>query len=403
MTSTSCNYCTLTESELIEMNISLVRSPNKRHRICTNCASKISIHAMKDKNFNKSPLSPDLDSFSPLSIFNHINKSVLFQDDAVKCVSLSLYQHIQRVNGSYDGKTATVSKSNVLLAGPSGSGKTAIIKTIKGMFDFPIIETNANSITSSGYSGRDSSDIIYELFVASGEDLELTEKGIIFIDEIDKIKKSNTDNDVNGIAVQESLLKIIEGTSVHLNYPEKDIDLFVDTTNILFICAGTFSGINKIHNMKNACQTIGFGSETKTKESEFDYSKLDFSDYVEYGFIEEFLGRLPILGYLAKLTKDQYKEMLIKPKDSLFSQISVLFENENSTFNYTEAAMDELAIQAMKKNLGARGAKNILSKAINNKLFEISSNAESVNLTLDFFDENFIVLENTEDKLRLVI
>lgn len=403
MTSTKCNYCTLTESELIEMNISLVRSPNNRHRICTNCASKISIHAMKDKNFNQSPLSPDLDSFSPLSIFNHINEFVLFQDDAVKCVSLSLYQHIQRVNGHYDGKTAVVSKSNVLLAGPSGSGKTAIIKTIKGMFDFPIIETNANSITSSGYSGRDASDIIYELFVESGEDLELTEKGIIFIDEIDKIKKSSSDNDVNGVAVQESLLKIIEGTSVHLNYPEKDIDLFVDTTNILFICAGTFSGISEIHNNKNSGQTIGFGSETKRKESDFDYSKLDFSDYVSYGFIEEFLGRLPILGYLSKLTKDEYKEMLVTPKDSLFAQISVLFENENSTLEYTEAAMDALAIQSMKKNLGARGAKNILAKEINNKLFEISSNNENVYLTLDFKDEKFIIIESQENKLSSVI
>lgn len=403
MPATNCHFCSKTEEELVEKNVSLIRSPNKRHRICQDCANKVSLFSLTQNSTHTDPLSADLSLFTPRSIFEHLGQSIMFQENALKAVSLAVYQHIQRISGNYNAKDSKVSKNNVLLFGSSGTGKTAIIKEIESMVDLPIIEANANSITSSGYVGRDATDIIFDLYKESGEDVESTEKGIVFIDEIDKIKMTESGGkDVNGGGVQEALLKLMEGTKVHLYNVEKDIDVYIDTTNILFICAGAFAGISEINSKRSIKQSIGFGSTLKSDPTDFDYTKLDYIDFVEYGFMEEFLGRLSILAPLVKLTLEQYKIMLVKPKNSLFSQIKVLFENENSTFSWTENALEELSKQAMKKNLGARGARNIISKAIDDKLFDISSDNESVDVVLDL-DGDKLVLNSITTKAKLSV
>lgn len=403
MTSITCHFCEKSESELFDMNTSVIRSPNRKHRICQNCANKISLFSIQESSKNSNNINYNLNDLTPLDIFNKISEFVLFQDDAVKCVSLATYQHIQRILGKYDGKNAVISKSNVLLAGPSGTGKTAIIKTIKNMFDFPVIETNANSITANGYHGGDVSDLIYKLYIESGEDLESTERGIIFVDEIDKIKEcGGSDKDVNGSSVQESLLKIIEGTDVHLDYPDREIDVFVDTTNILFICAGAFSGIDEVYRKRTSQHSIGFGKPLQEPKENFDYSKLEIEDFSEYGFIDEFLGRLPVLAFLTKLTHDQYKEMLVKPTNSLFSQLDVLFNNEESSFSYSDRALDELVKQSMKKKLGARGAKNILSNIIDDQLFNISSSPQQSAVILDYIDDKFLITKEPLNKVSIV-
>lgn len=400
----NCHFCERITSELSEAGHDIILSPNKKHRICQDCAAKITMITSSDTSQKTTPniLCPDLDSFTPQSIFNILDEYVMCQDHAKKTISLSMYQHLQRINGNYNVDQTKVSKSNILLTGPSGTGKTLIIDTLEKHIKLPFVSQNANSFSSTGYSGRDVSDILYDLYVEAGEDLEFAEQGIVFIDEIDKIRISGQGMDVNGAGVQQSLLKIMEGSSVHISNSENDIDLYIDTTNILFICAGAFSGIKDIVLKRLNTQTMGFASKLKDNDdSSFDYSLISHQDLVKYGFMEEFLGRLPVLTHLVELDEDQFSKMLTEPKNSLIKQYEAIFKNEGTKLSISQNGLSELVKQSIKCKLGARGARNIMSQALNDELFSLASGKDVSHLILDFNGSEFIITYE-ENELRLV-
>lgn len=395
---TKCSFCKKTSSYLNQYNYRVIKAPNLNFHICDNCAAKITLTSdlFDEKNSLKIKSKIDInEEISPQKIFNYLNQYVMHQDKAKKTLSLSAYQHFKRVSGDYRYDDVDVSKSNIMLIGQSGSGKTLLVdKMSEILTEIPFLSVNANSYTSEGYKGLSVNDMIRDLYFLSGEDIDATESGIIFIDEIDKIAGLNKDEGVNTINVQQSLLKIIEGTIVNL----EEINVSINTRDILFICAGAFDSIeDTVKNRKNDSK-IGFFNTNLDSSDNFDYSLIKHVDIKKYGFIDEFLGRFPILVPLEKFNVNQYYEMLTIPKNNLIDQIKLLFKEENSNIIFSDSSLLLLAEKSSALMLGARGAKTIFMPIIENVLFEISGKNTSYSVYVDNVDGEFsISFENTNN------
>ncbi len=348
--------------------------------ICDYCVDKANLVISEN---NKSNNKNDFELKKPKEIKNYLDQHIIGQEDAKKIVSVAVYNHFNRINNKDINTDVTLEKSNILLVGSTGTGKTLLARTLSEYLQVPFAIADATVLTEAGYVGEDVENILVRLYQSADCDVAKTEMGIIYIDEIDKIAKKNANTsitrDVSGEGVQQSLLKILEGTEAHIppkggrKHPEQPL-VKINTSNILFICGGAFQNLDKIISKRKNKNSIGF-SEQNNQESikVSDFSDLQPEDLVQFGFIPELIGRLPIIGSLDYLTKDALLSILIDPKNSLLKQYQKMFALEDIHLDITPDALQEIVNIAIERKTGARALRSVMEKIMLNIMYELPS------------------------------